>query len=137
MDADALDNATRAEAGGADAPAVSGMSDLPQLRRALASDAYADNASSCLHSMAKLAQQLPRAELPALQNDPLLQEVLTIMDTRMHQFTAYRLAMCLWSFGHLQLVPSRCAFFCPPCAASAAPRDTVLSLHKSADAEQT
>lgn len=85
------------------------MSDLPQLRRVLAGDAYADNASTCLRSMASLAQQLPREELPALQGDPLLQEVLTIMDTRMHQFTAFRLAMCLWSFGHLQIVPSRCA----------------------------
>jgi hypothetical protein len=85
------------------------MADLPKLRKALASEAYAETVVKCLRSMALLAVSLSKVDLAKLQGDPLMQEIVQVMETRMHQFTAYRLASCLWSFAHLNFVPTRCA----------------------------
>jgi hypothetical protein len=84
------------------------MADLPKLRKALASEAYAETVVKCLRSMALLAVSLSKIDLAKLQGDPLMQEIVQVMETRMHQFTAYRLASCLWSFAHLNFVPTRC-----------------------------
>jgi hypothetical protein len=96
-------------------PAPTSLQDLPALQQALhEGDRYAVNTARCLRSMAALADALPRAQLALLQSDPLMQQVVDIMDEHIHQFTAPPLSTCLWSFAHLQFVPGRCA----PCSPS-------------------
>ena len=84
------------------------LSDLDPLRQELAvSDRRARSAARCLKSMAWLAKVLPRSELLKLHEDPLMKDVVSIMDAGMYQFTASYLVSCLWSMAYLQFVPGR------------------------------
>lgn len=86
------------------------LSDLDPLRQELAvSDRRARSAARCLKSMAWLAKVLPRGELLKLHEDPLMKDVVKVMDAGMYQFTAKYLVSCLWSMAYLQFVPGRCA----------------------------
>ena len=84
------------------------LSDLDPLRQELAvSDRRARSAARCLKSMAWLAKVLPRSELLKLHEDPLMKDVVSIMDAGMYQFTASYLVSSLWSMAYLQFVPGR------------------------------
>lgn len=86
------------------------LGDLDPLRQELAaSDRYARSAAACLKSMAWLAKVLPHGQLLKLHQDPLMRDVMEVMDKHMYQFTAKYLVSCLWSMAYLQYVPGRCA----------------------------
>lgn len=88
--------------------APTSLGDLNPLREELAaSDRYARSAAACLKSMAWLAKVLPHGQLMKLHQDPLMRDVMEVMDKHMYQFTAKYLVSCLWSMAHLQYVPGR------------------------------
>jgi hypothetical protein len=87
---------------------VSTIEDLPSLREGLTkTDRYALNVAFCLKTMAKLARSLPKSQLDRIHTDPLMAEVVGIMDKNMHQFTAKPLAITLHSMATLYYVPGR------------------------------
>lgn len=94
--------------------APTSLGDLDPLRQELAaSDRYARSAAACLKSMAWLAKVLPKSQLLKLHQDPLMRDVMEVMDKHMYQFTAKYLVSCLWSMACLQYVPGRCATLKP------------------------
>lgn len=87
------------------------LGDLDPLREELAaSNRYARSAAACLKSMAYLAKVRPHSQLMKLHKDPLMRDVMDVMDKHMYQFTAKYLVSCLWSMAYLQYVPGRCDF---------------------------
>ena len=86
------------------------IEDLPALRTAMeSSDGSAVAVARCLKNMVQVAEGLSPNELAELHKDPLMAQIVDVIDRNMHRFTAQPLSTTLWSFAKLRYVPGQCA----------------------------